>query len=574
MKTIFIILIILLSLSCDTEKKDNDYSCTPTCKESEVCTKDGRCIPKDDKCENCKEWESCQENECVLLENRCNDHSNCIDDKICDESHNCVVDDGKFCIENRCSISEVCNEEKKECLSQTGKCTDDNSCEDGFSCINSYCEKDGVISTTIQEIQTEPLLLEKTVQITGVVSAVALSQTRNKKGVYIQNDIIKHSGVYIYFTTAGESDIKIGDRIKVTGVLDREFTGARVRTKIEEITTLSSGEFPYEKVKIDYFSNDAKDYESMLISVILEKRFNLREFLEQHVVFRDELNNAIYVKDTISWLNHLSLNIKLEKLEGILENYQDYLRVLPRSESEIQISTPLCEPSCKEWEACLDRNSCTLDYSRCESNEDCSNGQNCNTETHWCEQTSGLENGEFEIWESGKAVGYLPGSALRVSREENKKYQTNYAARVTRYDESGTANINFLSPKIAVDYQKNYKLSLFVLDNDYDVDCRIYYEAYNIYDTKIGSGIPPSNDGLTKNIDNWVELTYSTNFINGGEIWRGPVEDLAYIRFGIRINKGHNNVIDGEPLDDTLPANYEPSGTGDIYIDTLTIESL
>jgi len=78
----------------------------------------------------------------------------------------------------------------------------------------------------------------------------------------------------------------------------------------------------------------------------------------------------------------------------------------------------------------------------------------------------------------------------------------------------------------------------------------------------IGSGIAGGND-FTQNIDNWVKLTYSTNFI--AEIWRGPLENLSYIRFGIRLYKSHCNI------DETCPENYEGNGSGYLYIDSLNI---
>ena len=557
---------------CNSDFECIKHGCNPTCSENEICDNNNQCVVKE--CENCNDWEECTSGSCTPKDGKCNIKSDCDDNQICKEN-SCIE---QFCTANKCSNQEICIEDDKKCILNTGKCNDTtNKCEDGFTCnSDGYCiDSNDVIFTTIRELQINPDFIDKKVMTKGVVSAIALSQTRNQKGLYIQDGVDKHSGLYIYFIAAGQTNIKVGDQVKVIGVLDRELKAARVRTNIDEIVVLSSNENIFEKVEVDYFKEDILDYESMLIDVKLETRFNMQIFLSRHLIFMNSEGARILVKDTISWLNHLSLNVKLIKLVGILENSDDGARVLPRSESDIQISTPNCAPECKEWESCLDDNLCVLDAGRCENSTQCGENYSCNTENNYCEVSEIiLNNGEFEEWSSGNPTGYFYGSAIKATQESSKKYQTNYGAKVERFEylADGTSNVNMLSPKIAVDYNKNYKLKLFVLDNDYDVDCRIYYESYNISDIKIGSGSLPSNDGLTKNVDNWMELDFTTNFIS--QTWREPMENISYIRFGIRVNKGHNNVIDGIPLDNTLPEGYNPSGTGIIYLDSLTIEEL
>jgi len=589
----YILVFSLFIISCSDTKGVNNDNCSNECKNWENCNtennkctlKTGSCYSSDDcldnyicnsqhrceesvikectKNEDCKSYEECDNsNECTLKEGACNTESDCLQTETCDE--NKCVTKITSCSETPCKFWETCNETTDKCELNNGKCQNNNDCETGFTCnAQNYCENTDTIYTTIQNLQIDNSLIDKKVQTIGIVTAIALSQKRQPKGLYIQFSEEKHSGVYVYFTLAGDTSIKIGDRIKVTGILDRDIGHARVRTKIPEIELIESGEMPYSPIDVDYFTA-LDNYESMLVSVILNSRFNLRDIQPEHWIFINQLdsNLKIYVKDTISYLNHLTLIVKLESLTGILDNFNGLGRMLPRSEDDILVYFPVCEESCLEWEECLDRDYCAISAGRCVENSDCYNENSiCNTETNYCEEPSILDNADIDNWTNGKPDGYLIGSALKVTQEDNRVEASNFSAKVERIDSFKTDNdsVEFLSPPVSVDYNKNYEISFFILDSSYgQVDAKIYYNAYDIYNTKIGSGIAGDND-FTQNIDNWIELKYTTGFIDKGEIWRGLPENLSYIRFGIRLYKEHNP-------DETLG-----SGNGYLYIDSLNI---
>jgi len=521
-KLFFIIFFLLFSIMISCNEKNEPQKCTPVCTDTQNCD-NGTCVDKPKKCNpTCSDTQKCEDGTCI--------------------------------------------DKPKEC---------NPTCSDTQNCKNGTCV-DKATLMVIKKIQTDSSLIGEEVMTKGIVSAIALSQKVNHKGLYIQDSLDKHSGIYIYFTTAGKTEFKVGDQVEVHGILDRELNYARIRTKIEDIVVLSHDEKVYDKLEVDYFSEDIKDYESMLVNVKLESRFNLSEYLDRHIVFSNDKRDKILIKDTISWLNHLSINVKLVKLIGVIDNSKDGVRVLPRAENEIQISTPHCDPTCKEWESCLDDNLCVLDIGRCEKKSDCKANYDCDLTDNYCKVSNIiLDNGDFDIWSEDKPTGYIYGKAIKVHQEDKKKYRTDYGAIVIRDDGKvdATKDMHILSPKIAVNYNKNYKLTLFVLDNDYNVDCRIYYEAYDINDNKIGSMFINGNNGLTKNVENWIELTTITNFL-GGEIWRGTPDNLSYIRFGIRVHKGHDQLNNGEPIDNTIPPGYPVSGNGKIYLDSLSIEEV
>jgi hypothetical protein len=540
---LFSIPILVVSCSDDTKKENNNNDCL----------------------NSCQEWEECNSNnECSIKDGFCYDITNCSTDYYCDSNHKCIKEEETiFCIEGKCNEDEICDEINKRCLTTvaTGKCQTNDDCEDGFTCNAEF------IYTTIQNIQIDDSLIDKSVQTTGIVTAIALSQTRTPKGLYIQYGEEKHSGIYVYFIAAANTNIKVGDNVKVGGILDRHEGKARIRTNIEDILIMSSGEMPYKPVNINYFTA-LSDYESMLTTIVFNKRFNLLEILSEHLIFLGEDYSKIYVKDTLSYLNHLSLYVKLESLSGILDNFNDLGRVLPRSEDDIVVSMPFCSDVCSGWESCLDENTCVLDRGRCTIDNDCpKENSTCNTETHYCEEPTLLINGNLDTWDNtSMPTGYLIGDALKVTQEENNKESSNFSARVERLDylEDGTETVEFLSPPISVDYNKDYLFSLYLLENNYDIDAKICYKAYNFSDRVIGSGIVGDND-FTQNIDNWIQLSYTTGFISKGEIWGDLIENLSYIRIGIRLYKAHCLT------DNTCPTGYEATGNGFLYIDSLSI---
>jgi len=469
------------------------------------------------------------------------------------------------CIENKeiCNSWEICNETTGECELKSGKCNLDEDCLTG-DCIEGYCRKDNIIFTTIQNIQTDDSLLGKIVNVEGAVTAIALSQRRTPKGLYIQNGRGKNSGLFVYFTQAVQTDIKPGYKVSVQGILDREKGALRLRTDESKILKVKSN-IEYAPVKVDYFKS-LPEYESMLVNIILNKRYNLMDIKPFHFVFSDMNESEILVKDTLSYLNHLSLYVKLQHLSGILENYNGSPRVLPRDENDIIVSKSVCEPKCEEWEACLDNNMCILQKGRCYLKNDCEENFICN-ENHYCEADESLYNSGLEIWGNGFPDGYLSGKALKVYLEDGKVFEGDYSAKIEMiYSlKESNSDVEFLSPPFSVDKEKNYLLKLQILENNYEIDAKIYYKAYDVYGDVIGSGIAGGND-FTLNVDNWVELGYTTSFVS--EIWGGPIENLSYIRFGIRLYKGHCEI------DETCPSGYTPTGNGYLYVDAFKIEEV
>ena len=589
----FVFSFLILSCGGDTAG-DNNNNCNPTCtdyetcnsgkcelkegycktendcKSNQVCNSDNQCedkaIAECSKNEECEQYEECSNNKCILKEGACNNNTDCTETQTCTE-HICT-EKTISCGTSSCREWETCNTDTNKCELITGKCQTDSDCENGFTCNSqNYCQKDDVIYTTIQNLQTDTSFIDKKAQTTGIVTAIALSQKRQPKGLYIQFSEEIHSGLYVYFIEAGETSIKVGDRIKVTGILDRDIGHLRIRTRIPDIELIKNGVMPYKPVGVDYFTG-LNNYESMLVDIILSSRFNLRDIQPEHWIFINQFDTSlkIFVKDTISYLNHLSLSVKLESLTGILDNFNGLGRVLPRNEDDIIVYAPFCEEACLEWEECLDIDYCAISEGRCVQSSDCRNeNATCNTETHYCEEPSMLDNADIDNWTNGKPDGYLIGDALDVTQEDNKVQASSFSAKVERIDSLKTDNdsVEFLSPPVAVDFNKNYELSFFILDNNYDIDAKIYYKAYDVYNTVIGSGIAGGND-FTQNTDNWIQLKYNTNFI--AEIWRGPLENLAYIRFGVRLYTAHCDI------DDTCPENYQPNGTGFVYIDSLNIK--
>ncbi len=116
------------------------YPVTDKCKSDLVC-EENICIKKQTfNCGtiNCENWEICEsDNNCILLNGRCNFIEDCSSGFICNENHNCVKSDS-LCIPNPCTESH-----KTKCLeiNDTFECSCDENYinEDGNCFLNNGC---------------------------------------------------------------------------------------------------------------------------------------------------------------------------------------------------------------------------------------------------------------------------------------------------------------------------------------------------------------------------------------------------------------------------------------------------
>lgn len=601
----------LLIMSCgdDNEKKDPVTDLCDSCTEWQECSasgaacvaKDGRCDthfdcsdetvnticdtenhtcvePVNFSCDLCKVWENCNETKktCTLKENRCYKDEDCSGGAVCDtEIHTCQFDcntcetweqcnneetaceakPGSCSVQEDCGDWGNCNTTEHLCIPLEGRCANDENCNNNLVCKeNHFCGNDEYVTTTINWLQESDLLLDQVVQITSTVTAVALSQSENQKGAYVQNGTEPYHGLYIYFNNAGAFDIKAGDQITATGTLDNQLGVRRLRTPFNTIVISKRDQTVPASVEIDYFTQ-SRAYESMLVSIKLDSRFNIIQVLPQHYVFGDDADKTILVKDTLDHeLSYiLSLDDKLVSLTGIIDHDELEFRVLPRDENDITLITPVCGTACSEWERCVDIDICVLDGDRCVEQSDCTKpGAVCNTEAHWCELPATMINGDLESWDDDTTpTGYMIGHALDVKQDTATLNSGSSAAWITQSQTPAeTIESNILSPAIAVKGYKNYRLKASVLDKKESIKARMVYELYDIYNQKIGSGVPPSNDDFTYDSDVWQDLTFDTTFI--AHMWGSSVtDDIASIRFGIRLY-----------------------GTGSLHLDDLTIEEI
>ncbi len=506
---------------------------------------------------------SCSDNsEKKTVENEeCSINSDCInfgENYICENNlKKCVFDCSK------CSDWESCSDDKTSCIPISGRCSKTTDCSYGFSCnSNGFCEDNsGVIETTTNWLHIETSLLNKQIKTSSNILAIAYSQTGNIKGLYLQNSENPYSGIYIYFTTAGSFSFEIGSKVEVVGVLDNQMGKKKVRTDGASVTILNDEKKSFNPITIDYFDENISQFESMLVNIKLDSRFNMTLFLPQHYVFSDESGKQIFVKDTlnIGVLNVVSLNDKLISLGGVLDYEDSNFRVFPITENDIVVKTPICS-GCSEWESCLDDSLCVLSENRCNQTTDCELlGAICD-ETHYCKAPFSLENGDIELWSENTPTDFFIGDALTISKESEIINSGSFSAKVTRVNSlvgEDKTKANILSPKVAVDNSKNYNFSIFVYDDDNNVDARVTYEIYNSLGSKIGSGVPYSNDGYTQNSENWQQLSWSTDFLM--HLWSGnELTDIDSIRFGVRLYKDHSN--------------NSSTGDGYIFIDNLSID--
>ena len=252
-QTYFLVLVLSLFIfiSCSDDSKVQDKKCPTNCETWEACNADFNCELKEGYCidkDNCNDDEICNSehkcekatvNDCLInddcgLNQICNNEKKCeykegycLSDNDCKNSQVCnsenLCEDKvqvNNCFETNCQEWETCNQETKSCDFISGKCQSDEDCESELKCNNqNYCSfesetpEDNYISTTIQNLQTDTNFIDKKVQTTGIITAIALSQKRKPKGLYIQFGEVKHSGIYVYFIEASDTNLKVGDRV-------------------------------------------------------------------------------------------------------------------------------------------------------------------------------------------------------------------------------------------------------------------------------------------------------------------------------------------------------------------------
>ncbi len=138
------------NINCDEWKKcnTNNGMCelkegrcltNDDCDNNKICNESHNCIEEIiDLCENtnCDEWKTCNTNNgmCELTIGRCLTNDDCDNNKICNENHNCVEEIIDLCENINCDEWKTCNSDNGMCELKEGRCLTNDDCDNNKIC--------------------------------------------------------------------------------------------------------------------------------------------------------------------------------------------------------------------------------------------------------------------------------------------------------------------------------------------------------------------------------------------------------------------------------------------------------
>ncbi len=524
--------------TCDENHKcikDEVVECNPTCDATWQECNNGVCETLADKCaedSDCKDSEkpACENHECVAEDTRCGDNDSCPEGRHCEFKEG-VGDVCKYnkpentytrctdgydndqnghtdCDDWGCQALDVC---KSKC--EDVECTGGKVCDpDTGDCINVELQ-------TIKQVrdahQDGTIYKTKGIVVAG-----------DKDGVYIQDS--SDRGIYVYINPGSGEYIGqvIGDEITVSGVF-KDYLGLAELT-FPEITNVTHDHALPDFKLVDAANVDnLENYESMLV------KFENDPFLVTlanqsggpNSFVKDSNDKEFIIRTDIYPFEIVDGDI-LTKVQGVLKYTKDKFRLLPRNESDIILlpftCTPACNassevcvrdhdsvgkcetsctPACNDtYETCVvdaGESSCQLIEGMCYINNDdetigCGAHEYC-LNNQCMESVNIVTNGDLESWvgdpeeAEGYTTEYENQAKTKIYKETNASLVCEGAtsAKIRKTDsEQNTSNKKneFYSPAFPIDTNKQYNLSVQIIDNDPNVKVRMFWKFYDIND--------------------------------------------------------------------------------------------
>jgi len=181
------------------------------------------------------------------------------------------------------------------------------------------------VSESFMDIEKARELLGETVSIKGVVTAPP--GIFRDDVMYIQDST---AGIKVYSRVLNDLNIKLGDVVKIEGVIDRYYENIEIKfLKTEKISILGN-ETPYS---LSLSIKEAKNREGSFIAIegtvtkVYRNKFFVRDESDEIIVYID--------KDT-----GISISVKTGdrvKISGVISQYKEDIEILPRYDEDIQL---------------------------------------------------------------------------------------------------------------------------------------------------------------------------------------------------------------------------------------------
>lgn len=424
LKKIYFLLIIMImaifSVSCNDDSQNDSKTCSP----------------------ECNSWEKCEEAKCILLDNRCNKNDDCKEEFKCnEETHECQEDNKEECINNTtkceentlltcnnntwesldCTIeNKICKIDEKNascveeiietCTQDATKCegnnllTCNNNIWESFNCADKICKTEEEISSCVaEEIQeltieeVKALTSSKTVITSGVVTYINIYDNK-VAGFYMQESQNDNGAIYVFIKDGVNSNLKLGDTVKVTGLAWKRFGVVRIGDneyspsfEITDLTSTIPEPLEISSTELKYGNVD------MLLD-ITNTNFTVKTLGDAplyHTILTDENDNELIINSKLYRFNENGLTVGsiVSKITGIAGSYQNndesfIFLIRPRTESDIIFTNDgteghICrdtDPKCNEGLKCVE-NLCEI---RLPCDDSCTDTQYCNEETDIC----------------------------------------------------------------------------------------------------------------------------------------------------------------------------------------------
>ena len=590
---------------CVAEGSDE---CDPICDNTWQSCINKVCITNEGSCKedtDCKDGAKpiCESHVCVVADEACGEADSCPEDKHCEE----IDGFGKKCRHNkpentytRCTDGYD-NDQNGHFDCDDWECQKLKVCEP--KCADVECTGGKVCEPTTGDciaVEIKTIKQVRDSHITGnIYKTKGIVVAGDKDGLYIQDS--SERGIYVFINPgAGEFIGQVmGDEIEVSGTF-KDYYGFAELIEPNVSVLSQNNTLPDFKV-VD--ANDLENldiYESMLVKfknpnftvTIAHQSGGPNTFLEDANSKEFYMRNDIYNYDVVD-------GDILTQVQGVLKYAKEKFRVLPRVEEDLLFleftCTPICDAgseicvrdhdevgkcelacttACESYETCvingtdaecqLTDGMCYIDDNGTERLTDdevigCEAHYNC-VNNECVEATNSVPNGDLEDWDDDNTAtdwSYEYGlkADTKVYKETNPNFvcegSTSAKVRKTKADNRIDGKKNeFYSPAFPIDAttNKRYNISVQIIDNDPNVDAKVFWKFYGEtgHNVESGAGVSQHSFGrVSIDFDGCKTEEKSNNW----SIFAGLDEDekaaVRTIKIGVRLSDQDGHTQEG-----------------------------